>query len=116
MNKGIGRIRFEYHKDNSTRTVIISDDGRGIDTDALVEKCIQKGIVSSEMVADMTQQEKLMLMFHSGISTAESVTDISGRGIGMNVVMENIKSRNENLNIESCIGKGTTFVLKFPVK
>jgi two-component system chemotaxis sensor kinase CheA len=114
FNKGIGRIKFDYSKDDCNRIVTISDDGKGIDTETLVEKCIQKGIITAEMVPAMNEKEKFLLMFHPGISTSETITDISGRGIGMNVVMEKIKQCRGTIDIESQIGKGTIFTLKFP--
>jgi signal transduction histidine kinase/HAMP domain-containing protein len=115
LNKGVGKIKFEYFKDDSFRIVTISDDGKGIDTEALVEKCVQKGIVTADVVPVMKEKDKFMLMFHPGISTSDTITDISGRGIGMNVVMENISQKGGTIEIESQMGKGTTFRLKFPI-
>jgi signal transduction histidine kinase/HAMP domain-containing protein len=114
LNKGIGRIKLEYRKTENARTLIISDDGRGVDTDALIEKSIQKGLISAESVPTMNEKDKLMLMCGGGISTAEKITDISGRGIGMNIVIEKIKAMGGTIEIESKFGKGTTFTLVLP--
>jgi signal transduction histidine kinase len=115
MNKGVGRIRFEYTKTDKQRVIKITDDGRGIDTEKLVEKSIQKGIIKVDDVPKMSEKDKLMLMFHAGISTAETITDTSGRGIGMNVVKEKIESLSGRIDIETRVGKGTTFTIILPV-
>jgi signal transduction histidine kinase/HAMP domain-containing protein len=114
LNKGVGRIRFEYRKTKEKRVVLLSDDGRGIDTDKLVEKSIQKGIITSKMVPLLSDEEKINLIFHPGISTSDKITDISGRGIGMNVVFEKMKLLGGNTEIKSRLGKGTTFILTIP--
>jgi two-component system chemotaxis sensor kinase CheA len=116
FNKGIGRIRFEYRKTKERRVILLSDDGRGIDTDKLVERSIQKGIITPEMVPSMSDTEKINLIFHPGISTADKITDTSGRGIGMNVVYEKMKSMGGTTEIKSCLGKGTTFILTIPCR
>ncbi len=116
LNKGIGRIRFEFRKTSEKRVILLSDDGRGIDTDKLVEKSIQKGILTAEMVPSMSSEEKMNLIFHPGISTADKITDTSGRGIGMNVVFDKMKSLGGTTEIKSRIGKGTTFILTIPCR
>ncbi len=116
LNKGVGRIRFEYRKTSEKRVILLSDDGRGIDTDKLVEKSIQKGILTAEMVPSMSDEEKMNLIFHPGISTADKITDTSGRGIGMNVVFDKMKSLGGTTEIKSRLGKGTTFILTIPCR
>jgi signal transduction histidine kinase/HAMP domain-containing protein len=115
-NKGIGRIRFEYRKTSEKRVILLSDDGRGIDTDKLVEKSIQKGIITPEIVLSMSDAEKINLIFHPGISTADKITNTSGRGIGMNVVYEKMKALGGNTEIKSRLGKGTSFILTIPCR
>jgi signal transduction histidine kinase/HAMP domain-containing protein len=114
MNKGVGRIKLEYLKTDVQRMLIISDDGRGVDTEKLVEKSIQKGIIKTDDVPSMSEGDKLMLMFHAGISTADMITDTSGRGIGMNVVKEKVESLGGKIEISTRIGKGTTFTIILP--
>jgi signal transduction histidine kinase/HAMP domain-containing protein len=114
MSKGVGRIRLEYSKDDRKKVITVSDDGRGIDTDKLVEKSIQKGIIKIEDLQSMSEQDKLMLMFHAGISTADSVTDTSGRGVGMNVVKEKVEGLGGKIEITTRLGKGTTFTIILP--
>jgi chemotaxis protein histidine kinase CheA len=116
LNKGIGRIRFEYRKTREKRVILLSDDGRGIDTDKLVEKSIQKGIITPDIVPAMSEEEKINLIFNPGISTSEKITDTSGRGIGMNVVFERMKALGGNTEIKSRLGKGTTFILTIPYR
>jgi sensor histidine kinase regulating citrate/malate metabolism/HPt (histidine-containing phosphotransfer) domain-containing protein len=115
MNKGVGRIKFNYSKTDTQRIIVISDDGRGVDTEKLVEKSIQKGIIKADEVPRMSENEKLMLMFHAGISTAETITDTSGRGIGMNVVKEKVEGLGGKIEILTVLGKGTTFTILLPV-
>jgi HPt (histidine-containing phosphotransfer) domain-containing protein/HAMP domain-containing protein len=114
MNKGVGRIKFEYLKKDLYRIVRISDDGRGINTEKLVEKSIQKGIIMPDNVINMSENDKLMLMFQVGISTAEKITDTSGRGIGMNVVKEKVEDLGGKMEITSILGKGTSFTIILP--
>ncbi|MBN1601367.1 MAG: HAMP domain-containing protein [Chitinispirillaceae bacterium] len=114
MGKGIGRIKLEYSKNDRQKVILISDDGRGIDTEKLVEKSIQKGIIKTEDLQSMTEQDKLMLMFHAGISTADAITDTSGRGVGMNVVKEKIEGLGGKIEINTRLGKGTTFTIILP--
>ncbi len=115
MNKGVGRIKFEYSKNSTQRIIKISDDGRGIDTEKLVEKSMQKGIIKADDVLKMSEKDKLMLMFHAGISTSDKITDTSGRGIGMNVVKEKVENLGGKLEINTVLGKGTTFTILLPV-
>ncbi|HEX2957016.1 MAG TPA: ATP-binding protein, partial [Chitinispirillaceae bacterium] len=115
MNKGVGRIKLEYEKNNSQKIIRISDDGRGIDTEKLVEKSLQKSIIKADDVTKMDENDKLMLMFHAGISTADKITDTSGRGIGMYVVKKKVEGLGGKIEISTTLGKGTTFTIILPV-
>ncbi len=114
LEKGVGQVLFEFLDHINTRTVRISDDGRGIDTDKLVETCIRKKVVTPEQVEDMDEQEKLKLIFFPGISTAKKVTDISGRGIGMDVVHKKIEKLGGTVSIDASVEKGTIITLVLP--
>ncbi|NUM89192.1 MAG: Hpt domain-containing protein, partial [Bdellovibrionales bacterium] len=93
----------------------IADDGRGIDGDKILQSAIRKGIVPAGKAATMTKEEKIALIFAPGFSTAEQVSDISGRGVGMDVVKSNISRLKGTVVVESFVGKGTVIQLRFPM-
>ncbi|HEX2230386.1 MAG TPA: chemotaxis protein CheW [Candidatus Binatia bacterium] len=93
----------------------ISDDGAGIDAEALREKALHKGLISAEHAAGMNDRELLNLVFLPGFSTAEKVSNISGRGVGMDVVKANIEKIGGTVDVQSDLGHGTTIRLKIPL-
>ncbi|HPS57203.1 MAG TPA: chemotaxis protein CheW [Spirochaetota bacterium] len=95
--------------------VEISDDGRGLDIKAIRDKVIEKKISTAEILANMDDMDIYNYIFIPGFSTAKTITDISGRGVGMNVVKETVNELNGNVNIETEKGMGTRFVLSFPL-
>lgn len=95
--------------------VEISDDGRGLDLDAIKEKVIERNMGTAEMLANMDDQDIYNFIFTPGFSTAKKITDISGRGVGMNVVKETVNELNGNVTIETEKSMGTRFVLTFPL-
>src|SRR5262249_35283843 len=90
----------------------ISDDGRGINREAVLRKAAERGLVQAD--AKLTDNEVFNLIFEPGFSTAEKVTDISGRGVGMDVVKKQIQKLRGVIEIQSTPGQGTTFRLKLP--
>lgn len=92
----------------------VQDDGRGIDTEAVRQKAIRNGLVTSETAATLDEQEVWALLFEPGFSMAEQITDISGRGVGLDVVKLAIDSLGGRLRVNSELGKGTTFTLVLP--
>jgi two-component system chemotaxis sensor kinase CheA len=102
------------HKDNAIWVEIV-DDGRGIDPEKLRAKAVEKGVMSKDAAARLTDRDAQMLIFHSGFSTAKEVTDVSGRGVGMDIVRANIQSMGGIIDIESTVGVGTRFILKLPL-
>ena len=97
--------------------IIISmkDDGRGIDTERVGRKAIEKGLITEEQFAAMGQREVFDLLFLPGFSTKEKATDLSGRGVGMDVVKTNIKKLNGLIEIKSTKGLGSEFILRLPL-
>lgn len=93
----------------------ISDDGGGLQPDRLKQKAIEKGIVSAEQAARMNDREVLNLIFLPGFSTAAAVTNISGRGVGMDVVKTNIEKIGGVIDVQSVLGQGTTLKIKIPL-
>lgn len=102
------------HKDNAIWVELI-DDGRGIDPEKLRAKAVEKGVMTKEAASRLTDRDAQMLIFHSGFSTAKEVTDVSGRGVGMDIVRSNIQSMGGIIDIESTPGQGTKIILKLPL-
>ncbi len=110
-----GRVWLRaYHKGNSV-AIEIEDDGKGIDPEKMREVAIRKGIITPEEARALDDREARELIFAPGFSSAEVITDISGRGVGMDVVRTNIKSLKGSINISSEVGKGTRFTLSLPL-
>ena len=110
-----GKIRLNaYHQGNQV-VVEISDDGRGIDAEKIRKKGIELGMVSADEAARLSEAETLDLIFRPGFSTAEQVTEVSGRGVGMDVVQSVLQRLKATTQIETHLGQGTTFRLKLPL-
>lgn len=110
-----GRVTLRaYHKGNSV-AIEIEDDGKGLDPDKLREVAVRKGIMTAEEVKQLDDREARELIFAPGFSSAEKITDISGRGVGMDVVRTNIKTLKGSISISSEVGKGTRFTLSLPL-
>lgn len=110
-----GRVTLRaYHKGNSV-VIEIEDDGKGIDPEKMREVAINKGIISPEEAKALTDREAVELIFAPGFSSAQVVTDISGRGVGMDVVRTNIKNLKGNIAIHTVPNQGTRFSLSLPL-
>jgi len=103
-----------YHEGGHV-IMVVSDDGRGIDPVKVGDKAVAMGLVTSERLASMTQREIIDLIFSPGFSTAAAITNISGRGVGMDVVRSNIESIGGSVDVSSWIGRGTAFRIKIPL-
>jgi len=101
---------------NQAGAVIIEvvDDGRGLDAEALKRKAIEKGMLSPDVAASMSEVAAFQLIFLPGLTTARRVTDVSGRGVGMDVVRNNIRNLQGAIDIRSERGRGATFSVKLP--
>ncbi len=93
----------------------IRDDGRGIDTNALRRKAIERGVVTREAAEGASEEAVLQYIFFAGLSTAKSVSDVSGRGVGMDIVRTNIERVNGRIEVRSSPGKGSEFILQLPL-
>ncbi|RXF73626.1 chemotaxis protein CheA, partial [Desulfovibrio sp. DS-1] len=113
--KAKGKVTLRaYHKGNSV-AIEIEDDGKGIDPEKMREVAVRKGIITPDEAKAMDDREAMELIFAPGFSSAEKITDISGRGVGMDVVRTNIKNLKGSVSIHSEIGKGTRFTLSLPL-
>lgn len=108
-----GTINLSAFHQGGGIVVRISDDGRGLDPERIMRKAIDRGIIPAD--ADLTRDDVLQLIFAPGFSTADSVTDLSGRGVGMDVVRGNIAKLRGRVEIESAVGAGTTFTIYLPL-
>ncbi len=110
-----GTIILRAAHEGNFITIDIIDDGRGIDVDAVLSKAIEKGLVSREEAAGLSREEICNFIFRPGFSTARQVTDISGRGVGMDVVMTNLKKLKGNVRVTTETGQGTHVRLEVPL-
>lgn len=111
----IGTISLRASHKGSHIWIEVSDDGRGIDPGELLETALKKKFIDKQQAEKMTEREKINLIFLPGFSTAEKVSDLSGRGVGMDVVKNMVASVNGVIDIATTAGKGTTIVLKIPL-
>jgi two-component system chemotaxis sensor kinase CheA len=110
-----GTLILSAEHEGNNILITIEDDGKGIDPEVIKNKVVEKGLMSAEKVKELSRQEILNLIFIPGFSTAEVVTNISGRGVGMDVVKTNITKLRGIINIESTVGVGTRIIIKLPL-
>lgn len=110
-----GTLRLEAHAEGDFIVVEVEDDGGGIDTNRVAAKAVERGIVTQNRIREMSHREMLDLVFLPGFSTAEKVSDVSGRGVGMDVVRSNLKKLGGTVELESELGKGSVVRLKLPL-
>ncbi|TCB50443.1 hybrid sensor histidine kinase/response regulator [Acinetobacter sp. ANC 4779] len=108
----VGRIVLNISSQGTDVLVSFSDDGKGIDEAKIQEKALNLGLIKADQFLD--KQEILQLIFHPGFSTAKEVTQISGRGVGLDVVQSEIKALGGHVSVDSELGKGTTFTIRVP--
>lgn len=108
-----GTLKLSAQHDAGNIVITISDDGGGLDTTKIRKKAIANGLIDESM--QLSQQELFQLIFHPGFSTAEQVTNLSGRGVGMDVVRRNIEELQGGVDIESELGSGTSFTIRLPL-
>jgi two-component system chemotaxis sensor kinase CheA len=111
--KGIIKIRAA-HEDNQV-IIYVEDDGSGIDPSKIIQSAIGKGVLTEEEAGAYTDKEAIHLIFHAGFSTASYVSDVSGRGVGMDIVKSHIEKLNGLIDIETEVGKGTQFKIRLPL-
>jgi two-component system chemotaxis sensor kinase CheA len=110
-----GTIRLEASKERESVVIRVTDDGRGIDLAVLRRVALERGVITQEQADTLPEAEIMMLITLPGFSTAKEVTDISGRGVGMDVVRGSVESLRGSLLIDSVVNQGTTITLKLPL-
>ncbi|MCJ8146275.1 Hpt domain-containing protein [Acinetobacter sp. A3.8] len=107
-----GRINLNIAREGNDILVIFSDDGKGIDVDAVKAKATNNGLITADM--QVSDEDVMQYIFHPGLSTAQKVTQISGRGVGLDVVQNEIKSLGGHVSVKSTLGQGTEFTIRVP--
>ena len=110
-----GRIELRAYQKGSEIIIEVKDDGAGIDADVIGRKAVEKGIVTEEELEQLERRDILDFVFHPGFSTASEVTDVSGRGVGMDIVRNVVKKLDGQISIESELGRGSTFTISLPL-
>jgi len=110
-----GTVWLKAYNEGNMIVIEIKDDGHGMDPEKIKQKAIEKGIITPGEAENMSEKEAFMLIFKPGFSTAAKVTNVSGRGVGMDVVKTNIEKLNGIIEVDSVKGKGSIFKLKIPL-
>jgi two-component system chemotaxis sensor kinase CheA len=110
-----GVLRLRAFHEGGKVNIEISDDGAGLNLQKVVAKAVQKGLVTADQATRLTEREMANLIFAPGLSTAEKVTNVSGRGVGMDVVKTNIERIGGTVDLQSTLGRGTTVLVKIPL-
>jgi two-component system chemotaxis sensor kinase CheA len=108
-----GVVRLEAYQQGGSIFIEVADDGKGLDRERIVAKAVQHGLIPRDQ--SLSDEEAFALIFRAGLSTAEKVTEISGRGVGMDVVKRNVEGLGGAISIRSEVGKGTCFTIKLPL-
>lgn len=111
----VGEIKLIAKREKNNAVIEITDDGGGIDIQAVKESCIKKGILTKEKADKMTDNQLQMMIFNAGVSTNKIVTEISGRGVGMDVVLNTINELGGHVELSSEVGKGTHVKISLPL-
>ena len=109
-----GLVRLSAHRDRDNVIIELTDDGAGINVEKVKKKAVEKGLITAEAAATLTTDQAVDLLFQPGFSTADKITDISGRGVGLDVVKRAIESLKGTIKVETTPGKGSTFELLLP--
>ncbi|OUT58204.1 MAG: hypothetical protein CBB71_14325 [Rhodopirellula sp. TMED11] len=112
---GLGTLSLRAFHEGGQVNIEIADDGGGINAERIREKAVEKGVVAADVSHEMSERELINLILLPGFSTAQKVTNVSGRGVGMDVVKTNIEQIGGTLDIQSVAGKGTTLRIKIPL-
>eukprot|EP00824_Muranothrix_gubernata_P008534 TRINITY_DN20974_c0_g2_i3.p1 TRINITY_DN20974_c0_g2~~TRINITY_DN20974_c0_g2_i3.p1 ORF type:complete len:365 (+),score=28.74 TRINITY_DN20974_c0_g2_i3:2-1096(+) len=110
-----GTILISAEQANGQMIITIKDDGKGINAEKVAAKALSNGLIDDQQMATMTDNEKAMLIFGAGVSTADQITDISGRGVGMDVVKTNITKLGGVIDLDTELGVGTTITIMLPL-
>ena len=111
----VGSIFLDAYQDGNNVVIEVRDDGNGIDTTAVKNKAIERGVITPEQGEAMSEKEIINLLFNAGFSTAKVVSDVSGRGVGLDVVKSMIESLSGEVEVKSKLGEGSTWTIRLPL-
>ncbi|MBQ6807176.1 MAG: chemotaxis protein CheA [Lachnospiraceae bacterium] len=111
----VGSIFLDAYQDGNNVVIEVRDDGNGIDTQAVKKKAIDRGVITPEQAENMNEKEIIDLLFSAGFSTAKEVSDVSGRGVGLDVVKSKIEALSGEVEVKSKLGEGSTWIIRLPL-
>lgn len=111
----VGSIFLDAYQDGNNVVIEVRDDGNGIDTEAVKKKAIDRGVITPEQGENMSEKDIIGLLFHAGFSTAKQISDVSGRGVGLDVVKSKIESLSGEVEVKSKLGEGSTWIIRLPL-
>lgn len=110
-----GTIKLQAYQDGNSVVIEVADDGKGIDAVQIREKCLKKKLITKEEATGLSDQEMIELLFKPGFSTSDNITDLSGRGVGLDVVKSKITSLGGSVDVKTEKGKGSRFIVRLPL-
>lgn len=111
----VGTVVLKSYPDGNSVVIQVEDDGGGINHDIIKKKAVEKGIINEIEAENLSIEDSINLLFAAGFSTTEVISDVSGRGVGLDVVKSKIESINGNIEVDSTVGKGTKFIIRIPL-
>ncbi len=110
-----GSIFLDAYQDGNNVVIEVRDDGNGIDVESVKKTAIERGVITSEQGDNMSEKDIINLLFHAGFSTSKKITDVSGRGVGLDVVKSKIESLSGEVEVKSTLGEGSTWIIRLPL-
>lgn len=111
----VGSIFLDAYQDGNNVVIEVRDDGNGIDVESVKKTAIERGVITPEQGDNMSEKDIINLLFHAGFSTAKKISDVSGRGVGLDVVRSKIESLSGEVEVKSKIGEGSTWIIRLPL-
>ncbi len=111
----VGSIFLDAYQDGNNVVIEVRDDGNGIDVEAVKKKAIERGVITPEQGDNMAEKDIINLLFSAGFSTAKQISDVSGRGVGLDVVKSKIESLSGEVEVKSKLGEGSTWIIRLPL-
>lgn len=111
----VGSIFLDAYQDGNNVVIEVRDDGSGIDVEKVKNKAIERGVITPEQGESMSEKDIINLLFHAGFSTAQKISDVSGRGVGLDVVKSKIESLSGEVEVKSVLGEGSTWIIRLPL-
>lgn len=111
----VGSIFLDAYQDGNNVVIEVRDDGNGIDVESVKKTAIERGVITPEQGDNMSEKDIINLLFHAGFSTAKKISDVSGRGVGLDVVKSKIESLSGEVEVKSKLGEGSTWIIRLPL-